>query len=315
MERIFQTYALCATAVAAVLACTTLRLRLARRRAPWHEALRLRYLRCVVHALLEGYGLPQPAAKRTQVRLLLAETIAGVTAATYGPDTGVLRRIVAAYALDELLLRRIRRSRGYRRAYYLSLLAMLPADGSAARRAERYGRGNRSVRFYALLLRLTNDPSRSIRLIADYPTPLTLFEIGEIVALLRRGALPVAYGPLVASHNRNLRALGLAIVRRFGIEEAEQVLLRIVDREPADELTREALFTLCTLRRPLTRRAVTRRIAAMDRTERRTLLRRMAFEGYAAGALRRVIDAEERPYYEALVASYKRYLPCSVRDF
>lgn len=315
MERIFQTYALCATALAAALACTSLRLLLARRRAPWHETLRLRYLRCVVHALLGGSSLPQPAANRAQTRLLLAETVAGVTAATYGPDTTVLRRIVATYGLDDLLVRRIRRARGYRRAYYLSLLALLPAGESAVRRAARYDRGNRSVRFYALLLRLTNDPSRSMRLIADYPRALTPFEIGEIVSLLRRGVLPIAYGPLVASRNRNLRALGLAIVRRFGIEEAEPALLRIVDEEPADGLAREALFTLCALRRPLSRRAVAHRVASMDRAERRALLRRMAFEGYAAGALRRAIDAEERPYYESLVASYKRCLTCPAYDF
>ena len=38
--------------------------------------------------------------------------------------------------------------------------------------------------------------------------------------MLRRGLLPIAYEPLVGSPNRNLRMVGLGIVRQFGIEEA-----------------------------------------------------------------------------------------------
>lgn len=48
------------------------------------------------------------------------------------------------------------------------------------------------------------------------------------MAVLRRGMLPIAYEPLIGSPSRNLRIVGLNIVRQFGIEEAERLLLRIV---------------------------------------------------------------------------------------
>ena len=62
------------------------------------------------------------------------------------------------------------------------------------------------------------------------------------------------------------------------------------------------------MRRPLCRVEVAARIARMSEAERRSLLRRMAHEGYSAKTLRRLFEAAERPYYETLVQSYKRSL-------
>ena len=74
------------------------------------------------------------------------------------------------------------------------------------------------------------------------------------------------------------------------------------------ELVREALYTLCALRRPLTRRAVSGRLSAMPPAERKALLRYVVAEGYSPGPLRRLLDERERPYYESLVQTYKRSL-------
>ena len=78
------------------------------------------------------------------------------------------------------------------------------------------------------------------------------------------------------------------------------------DEDP--ELVREALYTLCALRRPLTRRAVSGRLSAMPPAERKALLRYVVAEGYSPGPLRRLLDERERPYYESLVQTYKRSL-------
>ena len=122
------------------------------------------------------------------------------------------------------------------------LLARLPLDGAVAARAARYARScNRRVRFQALMVQLSADPSMALRLMAEYPAPFSACEVGEILILLRRGMLPIAYGPLVESPCRNLRVVGLSIVRQFGIEEAERHLLRIMDGDEAPELGREAL--------------------------------------------------------------------------
>lgn len=314
MEPLFRIYSVLAAVVALCLLGAALCVRLRRRRGAWRETLEQKYLRMVVQALMSGTccTLEFPMIGRVRARLLLAEVISGIVTSTYGLDTELLRGIVTGCGLDASLLRRARMTQGYRRAYYLSLLASLPISEGVVLAVKRFGRSrNRYVRFYALMTQLAYDPAMSLRLISEYPTPLTAYEISEIMALLRRGVLPVAYGPLVASENRNLRALGLAVVRQYGIEEAERQLLRIVGGDRASELSREALFILCSLRRPLARRAVVRRVTGMSRTERRALLRHMASEGYAPDALPRFFNAEERPYYESLVSSYKRCLVCS----
>ena len=162
--------------------------------------------------------------------------------------------------------------------------------------------------FQSLMVRLAADPSTALRLMAEYPEPFSACEVGEIMAVLRRGMLPIAYEPLIGSPSRNLRIVGLNIVRQFGIEEAERLLLRIVSGDEDPELVREALYTLCALRRPLTRRAVSGRLSAMPPAERKALLRYVVAEGYSPGPLRRLLDERERPYYESLVQTYKRSL-------
>lgn len=273
--------------------------------------LRSRYLHIVVMALMAGdEPAPRfPMIRRTGARLLLAETLAGVVGVTYGLDARPLRRIVEDNELDTWLLHRVRRAQGYRRARFLSLLAALPVGDDVAACIGRYsGSRNRYVRFYALMTQLSAEPSRVLRLMAEYPQPFSACEVAEIMAVLRRGMLPIAYEPLVLSSNRNLRKVGLNIVRQFGIEEAEEYVLRIVAQEAGCELGREALYTLCALRRPLARPEVVDCIAAMEPSRRRPLLRCMVQEGYAPKSLQKLLDDRERPYYESLVRSYKRSL-------
>lgn len=196
-----------------------------------------------------------------------------------------------------------------RRAGARLLLSRLPVGAAAADCAARYAASrNRYVRFQSLMVRLAADPSTALRLMAEYPEPFSACEVGEIMAVLRRGMLPIAYEPLIGSPSRNLRIVGLNIVRQFGIEEAERLLLRIVSGDEDPGLVREALYTLCALRRPLTRRAVSGRLSAMPPAERKALLRYVVAEGYSPGPLRRLLDERERPYYESLVQTYKRSL-------
>ncbi len=311
-ERLLIVYmALAALATAVLFAALCVAKLRARRRSGRDAVLRSKYLRILMLYLLSGEGpVPRlPPIRRAGARRRLAETGAGLTGVTCGLDVAPLRRVVAEYGLDRWLLGCIRRTSGCRRARGLMLLARLPLDGAVAARAARYARSrNRRVRFQVLMVQLSADPSMALRLMAEYPAPFSACEVGEILILLRRGMLPIAYGPLVESPCRNLRVVGLSIVRQFGIEEAERHLLRIVDGDEAPELGREALYTLCALRRPLTRRHVGRRLTAMSPAERKALMRYMAAEGYSPGLLRRLFDARERTYCESLVQSYKRSL-------
>ena len=311
-ERLLIVYtALAALATAVLLAALCVAELRARRRSGRDTVLRSKYLRILMLYLLSGEGpVPRfPLIRRAGARRLLAETVAGLTGVTCGLDAAPLRRVVAEYGLDRWLLGRIRRTFGCRRARSLMLLARLPLDGAVAARTARYARSrNRRVRFQALMVQLSADPSMALRLMAEYPDPFSACEVGEIMAVLRRGMLPIAYEPLIGSPSRNLRIVGLNIVRQFGIEEAERLLLRIVSGDENPELVREALYTLCALRRPLTRRAVSGRLSAMSPAERKALLRYVVAEGYSPGPLRRLLDERERPYCESLVQTYKRSL-------
>lgn len=302
-----------ATLAAAALSGLLVAGALRRRRSSRDAVLRTKYLHVLMLSLLADDGtVPRfPLIGCPGARLLLAETLAGVVGTTYGLDADPLRRIVGAYDLDGWLLRRVRRSRGYRRARYLSLLACLPCDERTVAAVVRHARSrNPQVRFQTLLVRLVADPSAALRLMAAHPAPFTPCEVAEILIVLRRGMLPIAYEPLLNSPVRNLRCVGLGIVARFGIEEAEGHLLRIVESDDDPALGREALYTLCAMRRRLVPGRVSRRIAGMAPAARRALLRFMAAEGYAPAALEELFDRSEQPYFESLVLSYKRTLAC-----
>lgn len=307
-------YCIVAAGVIAGLLGLRLRRTLAARRKSKREVLRERYLRTLLQALVSGTS-QVPAfilIRNPEARMILAEVLSGVVAATYGLDTELLREVVIRYRLEELLLLHARRSSGYMQAYYLSLLASLPVRREVVAQVATWSHSpNRYVRFYAMLVPVAADASVAVRLMEAYPESFSAFEIAEITSLLRRGVFPVAYEPLVSSHNRNLCAVGLSVVRQFGIEEAEDSLLQIVARDDAPELSREALYTLCSLQRSLEHGEVMRCVARMDTEDRRALLRYMALEGYASHSLKPLFDEKEYPYSEALVESYKRCLVCS----
>ena len=306
-------YILYFAAAAAAVVLLAVRLagdRLRRRRHP-RERLLCRYaVRQIVSAQLSEEAAPVRLPLRRIVgrRHRLCELLSELTAATSGLDATPVRRLVRCYRLDRWLLRRARLSRGCRRARYLKWLADLPVERAAAREAARYlGDRCREVRFCALLVQIAADPQQVLQSIAAFDPPLTEGETAEVVHLLRRGLLPIAYRPLIESENENLCRLGLAIVERFGIEEAEPTLLRIV-AEGSDACSAVALRTLVSMHRPLQRREVTERVRRMPRAELRALLHLLAREGYAVGAVRHLFDTEERACYESMVGSYKRQL-------
>ncbi|MEG1700053.1 MAG: hypothetical protein RR270_02100 [Alistipes sp.] len=301
---------LAAVAVGVLLAARVVGGLCMRRRHHRDAALRGEYLHILMMALMTGDEQPPhfPLLASAGARMLLAETVAGVVDVTYGLDTEVLRRIVTHYKIDRYLLRRVRFTSGYRRARCLALIGRLPMTATTADRLTRYSRSaSRHVRFQTLMAQLSIAPETALDRIADFGAPLTACEVAEMMALLRRGMLPVAYEPLVASPNRNLRTIGLAIVRQFGIEQAETQLLHVVAND-LPELSREALYILCSMHCEVVRREVTTPLAAMSVADRKALLRYMVFEGYSSRVLRRLFAPQELPYSETLVQSFKRCL-------
>ncbi len=242
-------------------------------------------------------------------RMRLAEMLSWLISATYGVERTTLQTIVRTYDLERYLLRCARRSRGLRRACCLRLLMDLPIGERTLAEVALYRMDQqREVRFAALLVHLAAQPEQTLRLVAEYDEPMRGAEIAEILHLLRRGALPIAYQPLLTASNENLNRIGLALVVQFGIEQAEPELLRLVTR--TGRVGVRALYVLAALHCPMQRRVVILRIRRMSPAERRSLLRYMVSQEYTAEQLRSLFGAVESPYSERLVASYKRSLVC-----
>lgn len=305
----FQLCALLAAGAAAGLWLLAWWQRIERRRALARQTMLRRYLHLVVLALLAEREAPLrfPQLRRPGMRMVLAETLARTMRATTGLDAARLQRIVESCGVDVRLLRRIRRTHGARRAHALALLAALPVAPGLAERVVRYGSdADARVRFQVLLIRLESVPARTPGLLSEFGEPLTAAEVAEILAVLRRGRLPVAYDLLLRAPARNARRVGLCVVRQFGIEEAEPLLLELAAQDSAS--CAEVLDTLCVLRLPLPERALAGRLAALRAPQRRALLRRMVCEGYAPSEVAALFGDEERTYYDTLARGYKRVL-------
>jgi hypothetical protein len=120
--------------------------------------------------------------------------------------------------------------------------------------------------------------------------------------------LPIAYEPLLGNDNRNLRMLGLAIVRTFGIEIAEKRLHNIITSESSHSVISEAIYTLASLGRPLHHARIRECLSSMSEYDRRSLCRHLTVEGYSLGAVKAIFPQAESRYAEGLINSYKRAL-------
>lgn len=277
------------------------------------EVLSRRYMRVVTTLILSNEGLPThfPMMERRGAHEVLSRVLATVASSLYGPDVVAVGRMARDNGVDEWLLRRAHRTRGLKRAYYMSLLAALPLAPEMVTQVARYADdGCRFVRFYALLIRIGHDSSSALRELAEYRESLNGFELAEIVAMLRRGMLPVACEPLLVSPSRNLRVVGLNIAREFGIEQVRPLLLEMAASDADEDVAQDALYALVAMHSSLASREIATGVRNMLSTERRSLCRRLAYEGYSATALERLFGRSEGRYAQRLVATYKRRIVC-----
>ncbi len=267
---------------------------------------RERLLAELTGSLICGFGSVR-LPRRHKLRCA-AETVGMLCTTTSGLDEELMHRIAIDNDLERRLLRRIARSSGYRRAAWLTMLARLPLSPTTAHAvAHHLDSRNPFVRLGALLVMLTSDPSSTRPTLCRYRHRLTALEVSEVMTILRRGRVPVAWRPLLEDSHANLRRIGMAVVRQFGIEEAEEALHKVAEGGDVP-LSGEALFTLCLLRRPLHRAARLCRKARLDNARRRSLMRLVAAEGYSHGSLEGVIADHEAEYFTSRVNSYKRML-------
>ena len=273
-----------------------------------HTSLRDIYIKQIVQ-FLHSEQSALLCAGTIRSRLALAEAIYVVMSHTYGNDVAQLRTIVEQNKLTGLLLRRAKRSHGAKRAHILMLLSTIPITNEIITKIERYTLSrDKDVRMSALTAILAAKPSAAIQTIASLEFDLSPFDTTRIIALLRRGLLPIAYEPLLASANRNLRILGLAIVRSFGIEIAEKRLHKIITTEEDISVINETIYTLASMGRPLGHTKIRERLAAMPAHKRKELCRHLTVEGYSLAAVQSLFTERESVYAESLINSYKRAL-------
>ena len=273
-----------------------------------HTSLRDTYIKQIVQ-FLHSEQSALLCAGSVRSRLALAEAIYVVMSHTYGNDVELLRTIVEQNKLAGLLLRHTKRSHGAKRAHILMLLSTIPITDEIITKIERYTHSrDKDVRMSALTAILAAKPSVAIQTIAALEFDLSPFDTTRIIALLRRGLLPIAYEPLLASTNRNLRILGLAIVRSFGIEIAEKRLHKIITTEEDISVINETIYTLASMGRPLGHTKIRERLAAMPARKRKELCRHLTVEGYSLSAVQSLFTERESVYAESLINSYKRAL-------
>ncbi|MCH5329814.1 MAG: hypothetical protein J1E04_02525 [Alistipes sp.] len=275
------------------------------------------YMNLIAQRMLDPDGVPMsqfPMCERRGARKVLARLLTAASSACF-EEPAALRRMAAANGIEGWLLRKVRLSHGYNRARYLAMLSTLPVSPPTAEYISRYGsHSDRRTAFKTMLVTIASDPAETVRILMRFPHTLTPLEMAELTAMLRRGLLPIAYAPLLGSQNRNLRMLGLNIVRIFGITESEQLLLQLLaDSNPHPEACRfrdETVYVMMSLHLPVSRRQTAAHIRSMSPLSRRALLRRLAAEGYSVTALTRLAQEDEQHYAETLAASYKRTLVC-----
>ena len=254
-------------------------------------------------------------ARSNRSRIALAEAMYIVMSHTYNNDTEPLRQVAEQNRLESLLLREIRRSRGARRAHLLMLLSAIPSSEDIFTQLYDYIHSHdRDIRISALTAALAANPSVAIRTISTFEFDLSPFDTARIIALLRRGLLPIAYEPLLANGNRNLRMLGLAIVRSFGIEIAEKHLHKIISNEEDNTIVKQTIYTLASLGRPLGHTRIRERLASMPALKRKELCRHLTVEGYSLSSVRTLFTESESSYAESLINSYKRALTNSAAN-
>lgn len=316
MNGVWVAYCLACAAVTVLLLAAALVYKVSERgRERRERRYARRFMQMIAARMLEGESTPMdgfPMCERRGAKAVLARLLSAASASTYADEPAVIRRIVAANGIEGWLLRRVKHSRGYVRARYLAMLSSLPVSRTTAECIRRLTAGDdRRSLFHTMLVTIAADPKSAVGILDKYPWPLTRFEMAELTAMLRRGLLPLAYAPLLESENRNLRMLGLDIIRIFGIAESEHRLLAMIaDGGTSDELRDEAVHTLVALHLPVSRHTVAECIRSMPAEKRGELFRRLIREGYSAAALADIADGEELEYVESLAASYKRTLVC-----
>ena len=295
--------------IAAAYSIATILALHARRKEQRLKQLSNSYMQQII-AMQGGEG--EVNARSTSERMALAQALHSIMSHTYSTPTENTKAIAHQNKLEELILNKLRHANNEEKARLLNILSSIPISTRATDIISKYlHSANRHIRIAAIIATIAASPTKAIRTIADLPFSLKPYDTSRIIALLRRGLLPIAYEPLLMSDNHNLLMLGIAITHNFGIDIADKHLHNIILRQPNRQIVREAIFTLATLGRPLGRHHIREQLAAMSPNIRRELCHHLSCEGYSLSALSVIFSESEILHAEPLINSYTRSLICT----
>lgn len=153
------------------------------------------------------------------------------------------------------------------------------------------------------------NPDHAIRHIADIQRRLSLCEVAHISSSLLANGCPIAYTPLLTSHNHNLQLIGLYLVYHFGFVDAEPLVRRILNaNEPS--ISHLAMHTLCSISGNMHAQSVTSHFEQLSPPHRKELLRHAVQSCYSHRGISRLFNEEECREFAARISSYKCTIPC-----
>ncbi len=256
-----------------------------------------------------------PHARRAQHRDILSQTIHNILSHTYGCDSKALQQTIMCSHLNEHLLKRLFSATTFNKYITLSQLTSTintTTDTSALQ--ELLHSHDHNLRIGALMALLAAKPSGSMQILSSIDFNLQPIDIQRIIALIRRGKISVVLEPLFENNNRNLKLLGMALVRSFGICIVDKHLYQIINEDKDPILIFDAIYTLTHLKRPLKHTLIKGGIATMSEQQRKRLCRHLSVEGYSIQSINAILSPPESLYAKRLITSYKRLLQPPYND-
>ena len=256
-----------------------------------------------------------PHARRAQHRDILSQTIHNILSHTYGCDSKALQQTIMCSHLNEHLLKRLFSATTFNKYITLSqLTSTINATTDTSALQELLHSHDHNLRIGALMALLAAKPSGSMQILSSIDFNLQPIDIQRIIALIRRGKISVVLEPLFENNNRNLKLLGMALVRSFGICIVDKHLYQIINEDKDPILIFDAIYTLTHLKRPLKHTLIKGGIATMSEQQRKRLCRHLSVEGYSIQSINAILSPPESLYAKRLITSYKRLLQPSYND-
>ena len=271
--------------------------------------LRHNYIKTISGQLSSpDFRLPIVARTNTE-RRALAEAIYSVRGHCYGTGRDTLQQIVQTNHLKEFIINILHKSSCTKTAELLLLLGAVSYDRKDQTLLARYLQSKERITELCAMLALLNiAPKAFISHLCNTTTELHPFSRACIITQLRRGAMPIAFEPLLESKHRNLKLLGLAIVRSFELDIAAKHITRLIAQDEEIDTLHEALYTLAALKRPLNSNTIRQRLVQMSASQRKSFCRHLSIEGYSLQTIERLFPHKEACYAEQLISTYKREL-------